>query len=218
MYLGMMGAVVLSWKVAPVLSLVCFLLMSVVHWGLGDTEADLVSPSMLALEVTPVPFPPPPLSSDHALPCDSAHRVNPYPSLIPLVCRWIERGWQRAVGRARAHAVPRLPSHTLPPALTHSADCPRTLSRLPWHTLPPALTHAASDARYKRLGLLWCRCGCEGAFPSCCRAWRFSSKSKGLRPSPPLLILSPPLREAYMDAVRAEDGENSVIVPQGPSA
>jgi|NorSeaMetagenome_1021524.scaffolds.fasta_scaffold378866_1 hypothetical protein len=51
-YLGMMGAVVLCWKVAPVLSLVSFLLMSVVHWGLGDTEEDLVSPRMFSLEVT----------------------------------------------------------------------------------------------------------------------------------------------------------------------
>jgi Brp/Blh family beta-carotene 15,15'-monooxygenase len=51
MYLSMMAAVVLSWKVAPVFSLVSFLLMSVVHWGLGDAEEDLVPTKLLAVEV-----------------------------------------------------------------------------------------------------------------------------------------------------------------------
>lgn len=51
MYLSMMAAVVLCWRVAPVFSLVCFLLMSVVHWGLGDAEEDLVPTHLLAVEV-----------------------------------------------------------------------------------------------------------------------------------------------------------------------
>ena len=81
MYLGMMGAVVLSWKVAPVLSLVSFLLMSVVHWGLGDTEEDLVSPSMLALEVgNAVPLPSLPAILSPAI----ARTVSAHTSRIPL--------------------------------------------------------------------------------------------------------------------------------------
>ena len=50
-YLAMMGAVVLCWKVAPVFSLASFLLMSVVHWGLGDAEEDLLPTQLLAVEV-----------------------------------------------------------------------------------------------------------------------------------------------------------------------
>ena len=51
-YLAMMGAVVLCWRIAPTFSLASFLLMSVVHWGLGDAEEDLLSSRhMLALEV-----------------------------------------------------------------------------------------------------------------------------------------------------------------------
>ena len=81
MYLGMRGAVVLSWQVAPVLSLVCFLLMSVVHWGLGDTEEDLVSPSMLALEVgNAVPLPSLPAILSPAI----ARTVSAHTSRIPL--------------------------------------------------------------------------------------------------------------------------------------
>lgn len=45
-YLMLMGAVILAWILLPSMSLAVFLLLTIVHWGLGDVEDDLV-PSRL---------------------------------------------------------------------------------------------------------------------------------------------------------------------------
>ena len=50
-YLALMGAVVLCWAALPTLSLAAFLAMSVVHWGLGDVEDDLLPRALLPVEV-----------------------------------------------------------------------------------------------------------------------------------------------------------------------
>uniref|UniRef100_A0A7S0NC91 Beta-carotene 15,15'-dioxygenase n=1 Tax=Hanusia phi TaxID=3032 RepID=A0A7S0NC91_9CRYP len=50
-YLAMMGMVIASWFLAPVASLAAFLFLSVIHWGLGDTESDLVPLTLQPLEV-----------------------------------------------------------------------------------------------------------------------------------------------------------------------
>ena len=50
-YLGMTGLVWLVWLAFPSLSLAAFLAMSIVHWGLGDAEEDLVPRALLPLEV-----------------------------------------------------------------------------------------------------------------------------------------------------------------------
>lgn len=50
-YLAMMALVVLCWYVAPSFSLAAFLMLSVVHWGLGDAEADLTTFWFLPVEV-----------------------------------------------------------------------------------------------------------------------------------------------------------------------
>ncbi len=42
LYLALMGIVVLAWNLFPSASLVAFLFMTIVHWGLGDVEDDLV--------------------------------------------------------------------------------------------------------------------------------------------------------------------------------
>eukprot|EP00960_Hanusia_phi_P048908 759246-Hanusia_phi.AAC.1 len=49
-YLAMMGMVIASWFLAPVASLAAFLFLSVIHWGLGDTESDLVPLTLQPLE------------------------------------------------------------------------------------------------------------------------------------------------------------------------
>jgi hypothetical protein len=42
LYLALMGIVILAWNLFPSASLVAFLFMTIVHWGLGDVEDDLV--------------------------------------------------------------------------------------------------------------------------------------------------------------------------------
>jgi hypothetical protein len=42
LYLALMGIVVLAWNLFPSASLAAFLFMTIVHWGLGDVEDDLV--------------------------------------------------------------------------------------------------------------------------------------------------------------------------------
>jgi Brp/Blh family beta-carotene 15,15'-monooxygenase len=41
-YLFLMGLVILAWNLLPSASLAIFLLLTIVHWGLGDVEDDLV--------------------------------------------------------------------------------------------------------------------------------------------------------------------------------
>ncbi|EKX49168.1 hypothetical protein GUITHDRAFT_105242 [Guillardia theta CCMP2712] len=50
-YLVMMGMVIASWMMAPIFSLAVFLVLSVVHWGLGDTECDIVPSVLQPVEV-----------------------------------------------------------------------------------------------------------------------------------------------------------------------
>jgi Brp/Blh family beta-carotene 15,15'-monooxygenase len=64
LYLALMGIVVLAWNLFPSASLVIFLFMTIVHWGLGDVEDDLIPSHLrypavcLALIFLPTKFSP----------------------------------------------------------------------------------------------------------------------------------------------------------------
>ena len=52
-YTSLMGLVVLSWNLLPSTSLALFLILTIIHWGLGDVEDDLVPPRMRPAAVIP---------------------------------------------------------------------------------------------------------------------------------------------------------------------
>ena len=50
-YLFLMTVVIVTWTLLPSVSLALFLTISIVHWGLGDVEEDLVPPRLRPIGV-----------------------------------------------------------------------------------------------------------------------------------------------------------------------